>query len=250
MINPQSSGRNRSGFTLIELIISSVLMTMILVSAYSCLNAAYSSQKLIEPRVEIIQNARVAMAILSADLRGACPLSTNYQFLGMHRMLGEMDADNLDFATQITPHVSRTKAISAKSVSTWTKIPCRAPAHSGAGAIRLSRRIRFPAAAGKKLPVACSDSGSNTTMGSTGTTPGETLKVRANNSLPPANIQTSSGCLMQCASLCCSTAARDRGHPHHRQRSLRWKPRRLLPHPTLRQKTPPNRLWYSRRSPG
>ena len=99
MINPQSSGRNRSGFTLIELIISSVLMTMILVSAYSCLNAAYSSQKLIEPRVEIIQNARVAMAILSADLRGACPLSTNYQFLGMHRMLGEMDADNLDFAT-------------------------------------------------------------------------------------------------------------------------------------------------------
>jgi hypothetical protein len=54
---------------------------------------------MIEPRVEIIQNARVAMAILSADLRGACPLSTNFQFLGMHRMLGEMDADNLDFAT-------------------------------------------------------------------------------------------------------------------------------------------------------
>ena len=99
MTSLQSSGRNRSGFTLIELIISAVLMSMILVSAYACLNAAYSSQKMIEPRVEMIQNARVAMAIMSADLRGACPLSTNYQFLGMHRMLGEMDADNLDFAT-------------------------------------------------------------------------------------------------------------------------------------------------------
>ena len=108
MINPQSSGRNRSGFTLIELIISSVLMTMILVSAYSCLNAAFSSQKMIEPRVEIIQNARVAMAIMSADLRGACPLSTNNQFLGMHRMLGDRDADNLDFATHnYTPHRPR-----------------------------------------------------------------------------------------------------------------------------------------------
>jgi len=95
----RTSGGNKSGFTLIELIISAVLMTMMLVSAYFCLNAALSSQKLIEPRVEIIQNARVAMAIMSADLRGACPLSTNNQFLGMHRMLGEMDADNLDFAT-------------------------------------------------------------------------------------------------------------------------------------------------------
>ena len=99
MKKPRTSSRNASGFTLIELIISAALMTMILVSAYFCLSAAYSSQKLIEPRVEVIQNARVAMAIMSADLRGACPLSTNYSFLGMHRMLGEMESDNLDFAT-------------------------------------------------------------------------------------------------------------------------------------------------------
>ncbi len=99
MRRPQASGRQRSGFTLIELMISAALMTMILVSAYFCLSAAYSSQKLIEPRVEVVQNARVAMALMSADLRGACPLSTNYAFLGMHRMLGDMDADNLDFAT-------------------------------------------------------------------------------------------------------------------------------------------------------
>ena len=99
MRSPQASGRNTSGFTLIELVISAALMTMILVSAYYCLSAAFSSQKIIEPRADIIQNARVALAIMSADLRGACPLSTNYPFLGMHRMVGDSDADNLDFAT-------------------------------------------------------------------------------------------------------------------------------------------------------
>ena len=105
MRRPRPLHRNRSGFTLIELVISAALMTLILVSAYFCLNAGFSSQKVIEPRTEIFQNARVAMAILSADLRGACPLSTNYQFLGMHRMLGDSDADNLDFATHnYTPH--------------------------------------------------------------------------------------------------------------------------------------------------
>src|SRR5439155_7733176 len=105
MRDPQPFPRNRCGFTLIELVISAGLMTMILVSAYFCLSAGFSSQKLIEPRAEIIQNARVALAIMSADLRGACPLSTNNQFLGMHRTVGEMDADNLDFATHnYTPH--------------------------------------------------------------------------------------------------------------------------------------------------
>ncbi|MFO1488039.1 MAG: prepilin-type N-terminal cleavage/methylation domain-containing protein [Verrucomicrobiota bacterium] len=87
------------GFTLIEVVISSALMALILVSAYLCLNAGLNSQRVVEPRAEIIQNARVAMAILSADLRGACPLSKDYQFLGMRRLIGEMDADNLDFGT-------------------------------------------------------------------------------------------------------------------------------------------------------
>ncbi len=54
---------------------------------------------MIEPRVEVFQNARVAMAIMSADLRGACPLSKEFMFLGMPRMIGDMEADNLDFAT-------------------------------------------------------------------------------------------------------------------------------------------------------
>jgi type II secretory pathway component PulJ len=88
-----------AGFTLIELVISGSLMALILVSGYLCLSAALSSQKLIEPRVEILQNARVAMNLMAADLRAACPLDKQFDLLGMSRKLGEMEADNLDFAT-------------------------------------------------------------------------------------------------------------------------------------------------------
>jgi prepilin-type N-terminal cleavage/methylation domain-containing protein len=95
----RSLPRNSSGFTLIELVISAALMSTILVAAYMCLSAAISTQKMIEPRTEACQSARVAIGILAADLRSACPLSKDFEFLGMHRMLGETEADNLDFAT-------------------------------------------------------------------------------------------------------------------------------------------------------
>jgi prepilin-type N-terminal cleavage/methylation domain-containing protein len=91
--------RAPAAFTLIEVMISSALMALILVSAYLCLGAGFSAQKLIEPRAEIIQNARVALAIMSADLRAACPLSSQDDFLGMPRTLGKVEADNIDFAT-------------------------------------------------------------------------------------------------------------------------------------------------------
>ena len=109
---PAAEGQGRSngpiGFTLIEVVIGAGLMSLILVSAYLCLSAGLSSQKLIEPRIDIIQNARVAAALLTADLRNACPLSKDAAFLGMHRMLGSMQADNLDFATHnYTPRQAR-----------------------------------------------------------------------------------------------------------------------------------------------
>jgi len=99
LCNSPARRRRSQGFTLIEVVISAALMSLILVAAYLCLHAGLNSQKLIEPRAEIIQNARVAMAILTADLRNACPLSKDYQFIGMQRMIGEMEADNLDFGT-------------------------------------------------------------------------------------------------------------------------------------------------------
>jgi type II secretion system protein J len=91
--------RNPPAFTLIEVVISAALMALILVCAYACLSACLSSQKMIEPRADVLQNARVAMTLMSADLRNACPLSSDYALLGMQRTLGEIEADNLDFAT-------------------------------------------------------------------------------------------------------------------------------------------------------
>lgn len=86
-------------FTLLEVVISVALMAVILGSAYVCFDAGIRSRRLVEPRVEIFQNARVAMALMTADLRDACPLSKDFDFLGMSRTVGQMPADNLDFAT-------------------------------------------------------------------------------------------------------------------------------------------------------
>jgi prepilin-type N-terminal cleavage/methylation domain-containing protein len=95
----QEERRRRSGFTLIEMVISGAVAALILSAAYLCLSAAIAGQKLTEPRGEAIQNVRVAMSMITADLRAACPLSKDFDFLGMARTIGELHADNLDFAT-------------------------------------------------------------------------------------------------------------------------------------------------------
>ena len=98
----------QSAFTLIEVVISSALMAMIIVASYLCFSASISSQKALEPRLEVIQNARVAMALMTADLRSACPLDKNIEFLGIHRELADTIADSIDFATHnYTPRNSR-----------------------------------------------------------------------------------------------------------------------------------------------
>lgn len=91
--------RARAGFTLIEVVVSAAMITLVLVTAYLCLNSVLSSQRLVESRAETIQGARVALNLLSADLRSACPLSKQIEFLGRHQMLAEREADQVDFAT-------------------------------------------------------------------------------------------------------------------------------------------------------
>src|SRR5580704_13797880 len=91
--------REASGFTLIELTISAAIASIILVASYLCLSAGVASQKVIEPRTEVLQSARVALAMMGADLRSACSLCPDFDFVGEQRTIGEMDADNLDFAT-------------------------------------------------------------------------------------------------------------------------------------------------------
>ncbi|MCP5515888.1 MAG: prepilin-type N-terminal cleavage/methylation domain-containing protein [Verrucomicrobiales bacterium] len=95
------------GFTLIELLISAALMAMVLTATYACFSAAIAGRRTIEARSDVLQSGRVALALISADLRSACPLSSRFAFLGMNRRLGEVEADNLDFATRnlsITRH--------------------------------------------------------------------------------------------------------------------------------------------------
>jgi prepilin-type N-terminal cleavage/methylation domain-containing protein len=91
--------RDKEGFTLIELTISAAVASIILVASYLCLSAGVATQKLIEPRTEVLQSARVALAMMSADLRSACSLCPDFDFVGEQRTIGEMEADNLDFAT-------------------------------------------------------------------------------------------------------------------------------------------------------
>jgi prepilin-type N-terminal cleavage/methylation domain-containing protein len=95
---PQQKRGNR-GFTLIELMISAAVASIVLVASYACLSAGVDTQKMVEPRTEVLQSARVALAMMSADLRSACSLSPDFDFVGEQRSLGEMEADNLDFAT-------------------------------------------------------------------------------------------------------------------------------------------------------
>jgi type II secretory pathway pseudopilin PulG len=92
-------GRWRKAFTLVEVVLSASLMSVILISAYLCLQAAFSTQKMIEPRIEALQGARVALALMTADLRCACPLSKDIEFLGAQHLLGESPADDVTFAT-------------------------------------------------------------------------------------------------------------------------------------------------------
>lgn len=89
----------RRGFTLIELIVSAALMSVILGAAYACLTAGLQARELVESRSATAQNARVALALMTADLRNATPLSPEFEFVGMDRTLGNSEADNLDFAT-------------------------------------------------------------------------------------------------------------------------------------------------------
>ena len=90
----------KAAFTLIELMISVGIASVILVASYLCLSAGIASQKVIEPRAQALQSARVAMAMISADLRAACSLDPDFDFLGEARTIGNAEADNVDFATR------------------------------------------------------------------------------------------------------------------------------------------------------
>jgi len=84
---------------LLEVVIGAALLSIILTAAYLCLSACIASQREMQPRLDAIQSARVALALITADLRAACSLDPGTEFLGTPRSLGNIPADNVDFAT-------------------------------------------------------------------------------------------------------------------------------------------------------
>jgi type II secretory pathway pseudopilin PulG len=93
------AGKAGAAFTLVELVVSAALMSIVLGASYACLQAGFEARRLVEPRADAFQTARVALDLLAADLRAACPLHKGPPFLGMPRRIGDLQADNLDFAT-------------------------------------------------------------------------------------------------------------------------------------------------------
>jgi len=100
---PASLVRNKrsqtTGFTLVEIILGASVMLGVLTAAYICLETGLSNQRLLDSRSDIIQNARNAFALISSDLRSACRLSEEFEFVGIDRVLAGIEADNIDFAT-------------------------------------------------------------------------------------------------------------------------------------------------------
>ena len=89
----------RRGFTLVELLVGATVMAGILAASYMCLQAGYDTRKTVAFQTETLQSARVAMALIAADLRQACPLSEEFEFIGIDRDIAGREADNLDFAS-------------------------------------------------------------------------------------------------------------------------------------------------------
>jgi hypothetical protein len=96
--------------------LSTALMAMILATVALCLRAAVAGRTMIDSRGDALQSARVAMSLLTADLRAAYPLSQDIEFIGMRRTLDGGDADNIDFATlNHSPHGSEESDVCAVS---------------------------------------------------------------------------------------------------------------------------------------
>ncbi len=88
------------GLTLIELLVGVVIVSIIAGAAGASLISGLKSREIVESHAELLQTARTTMRLIERDLRDAVPLSEDFEFVGMDRELGDIPADNLDFATR------------------------------------------------------------------------------------------------------------------------------------------------------
>ena len=81
----------RAGFTLIELIVASSVTVGILTSVFLCFLSGRRTQRTVEIRTDLLQNGRVALERIAADLVVACPLHPDYALIGIDRIREEAD---------------------------------------------------------------------------------------------------------------------------------------------------------------
>jgi len=88
-----------SAFTIVELLISVSIFAGVVAGSYLCLRAGLASREIVSERMDVAQTARVALRLLGADLRAACRLDEDFEFVGVDREVAGIEADNVDFAT-------------------------------------------------------------------------------------------------------------------------------------------------------
>lgn len=94
-----SSRSPERGFTLVEILVAVGVTIGVVAAAYACLDSGFESAEVVDSRAQVLQNGRAALDRLAADLRSACQLNERTPFIGMDRKVGDIEADNLDFAT-------------------------------------------------------------------------------------------------------------------------------------------------------
>lgn len=63
--------KNEQGFTLVEMLIASVILSLVISTVYFTYRTALNNSRNLQDKIELYQNAQVALDIISSDLRGA-----------------------------------------------------------------------------------------------------------------------------------------------------------------------------------
>lgn len=89
----------RRGLTLVELVVSAMLVVGVVGSTCLCLITGQKAGDEAERRMGVVQAARVALDRMTGDLRLACRLDADFALIGMTREQDGFASGNIDFAT-------------------------------------------------------------------------------------------------------------------------------------------------------
>lgn len=89
-----------SGFTLLEVLVASAILSLVLAAVYGVFSQTLSSKRFVEDRAERARAARIALLRIGEDLQSALPPTASYlRFVGETRLSREYPEDTLSFTT-------------------------------------------------------------------------------------------------------------------------------------------------------